>query len=1086
MFAYLVAEQGRPVPRDELAEALWGSEPPATWDKALTVVASKLRGLLSERGIDGASALTGAFGCYRLVLPEGTWIDVIVAADAADEAEEALEAGDLDHAKVAAALAESLLREPFLPGEAGVWVEGKRRELADVRGRALSALTDACLRSGAAADAAKWAELTIALEPFRETGYRRLMEAHVAAGNRAEALQVYERCRRLLDDELGTYPSPETESVYRELLEAPAVHARTLVAVEPPPSEPVAFAQAEREPRTRVKRRVGSRRTVGAAAVAVALIAAAIAVALAAANSKTRPTPVAANSIGLIDANGGNVTRQVSVDQAPTSVAVGSGAVWAANATAGTVSRIDPVTRSVRQTITVGASPSGITAGDRGVWVANHDDNTVSWINPQSNAVVKAITVGAGPTAVAYGYGSIWVTNSDDRTVTRIDADTGRVAKTIRTNAVGRGIAVGGGSVWVTDEATRSVIGIDPSTNTVVSKANVGAGPIGVAYGAGSLWVANALDDTVSRVDARTLAAEGTIPVRGGPSAVGFTDGAVWVSAEFGSRVVRIDPRRGVVVGSTPIGNRPAGLAADASGVWVVVQPSGEGHRGGRLISLDGAPGSIDPAQGPILSVTGADPAYETLTSLRDVGGAAGTEVVPNLAVALPLPTAGGRSYSFRLRPGIRYSDGRRLRAVDFRRGLVRTLRLGLGPNTQPFGKLAGAAGCIAHGRCDLSKSVLVQGSSTLMFRLPAPDPRLFLELAFVVPVPAGTPLRDVGTTPVPATGPYEIQSFVPGKLLTLVRNPYFHVWSAAARPDGYPDEIVYRTVGEVDRDAAVRDVLAGRADVVTMWNQSAGLHDVAALHPLQTHAVPLQATEFAFLNVRRPPFDDVRVRRALNYAVDRKRVAALQGASFARPTCQAVPPTVSGYHPYCPYTVAPDAAGEWRAPDLPKARALIRASGTRGQTIVLWSIPLFQPEAKYMVGLLRRLGYRARLHEMSDWNAYYAALNKAPIAQAGFIIWFVTPLAVDMLDTTGCRFQPNWSRFCKPEIDAQVERLRKSEPTDPSGTASFAAKIDREITEEAPLVPLFTPRFVDVTSGRVGNYQASNGSVLLDQLWVR
>src|SRR3954449_3111173 len=71
MFAYLVAEQGRPVPRDELADALWGEAPPARWDKALTVIASKLRILLGDAGVDGASALTGAFGCYRLVLPAG-------------------------------------------------------------------------------------------------------------------------------------------------------------------------------------------------------------------------------------------------------------------------------------------------------------------------------------------------------------------------------------------------------------------------------------------------------------------------------------------------------------------------------------------------------------------------------------------------------------------------------------------------------------------------------------------------------------------------------------------------------------------------------------------------------------------------------------------------------------------------------------------------------------------------------------------------------------------------------------------------------------------------------------------------------
>jgi class 3 adenylate cyclase/DNA-binding SARP family transcriptional activator len=214
LFAYLVAAQSRPVPRDELADAIWGESPPATWEKALAVLVSKLRGLLAEDGV----VLTNAFGCYRLDLPEGTWVDLFAAATGAQDAEEALAAGELDEARAAARSAESLTRPPFLPGEDGAWVEQKRRDLRDVLVRALECLRDADAAEGDLGNAVRYAAEITELEPFRETSYRALMQAHVAAGNPAEALRVYERCRRFLADQLGAYPSPESEAVYREIL----------------------------------------------------------------------------------------------------------------------------------------------------------------------------------------------------------------------------------------------------------------------------------------------------------------------------------------------------------------------------------------------------------------------------------------------------------------------------------------------------------------------------------------------------------------------------------------------------------------------------------------------------------------------------------------------------------------------------------------------------------------------------------------------------------------------------------------------------------------------------------------------------
>ena len=220
VFAYLAAQKGRPVPRDELAELLWGEELPATWEKALRVLMTKLRALLEECGIDGSTALTSAFGCYQLTLPAGTWIDVDAAVEAVERAEAALAAGDLDEARSKASSAADLARRTFLPGEGGSWVEEQRRDLRELLVRSLECLRDTSLGAGEFAEAVRRAVEVTELEPFRENSYRRLMQAHAAAGNPAEALRVYERCRRFLADELGAYPSSETEAAYLEILRA--------------------------------------------------------------------------------------------------------------------------------------------------------------------------------------------------------------------------------------------------------------------------------------------------------------------------------------------------------------------------------------------------------------------------------------------------------------------------------------------------------------------------------------------------------------------------------------------------------------------------------------------------------------------------------------------------------------------------------------------------------------------------------------------------------------------------------------------------------------------------------------------------
>jgi peptide/nickel transport system substrate-binding protein len=341
---------------------------------------------------------------------------------------------------------------------------------------------------------------------------------------------------------------------------------------------------------------------------------------------------------------------------------------------------------------------------------------------------------------------------------------------------------------------------------------------------------------------------------------------------------------------------------------------------------------------------------------------------------------------------------------------------------------------------------------------------------------------------PVASTGPYKIERYVPHRELTLVRNSHFRTWSEHARPNGYADEIVWRF--DVPPDKAVRRVVDGKADILLSGVPADRVEELAARYPGQVHLVPQRATAFVFLNTRRRPFDDVRVRRALNYAVDRSKMADLHGgAAVAEVTCQTVPPTVPGFRRYCPYTIAPSSTGAWKAPDLAKAHALIAASRTRGDRIVVWTFPFFGEEGRYLVSLLRRLGYCAGLKQFRRIDAYFTTINRASEVQAGFAGWFGFQSAANALGTLACDFRSNWARFCDSRFDRKVKRLAAAQAAAPAAAAELAAQLDRQIVDRAPWVPLFTPRFADFTAKRVGNYQPNTyaaATVLLDQLWVR
>jgi DNA-binding SARP family transcriptional activator/DNA-binding beta-propeller fold protein YncE len=566
VFAYLLSEEGRAVPRDELAEVLWGDAPPATWEKALSVLVSKLRALLEDCGVDGQAALRSAFGCYQLVLPPGAWFDLAAAREAAGRAAAALDVGDSGAAREAAVEAVALARRSFLPGEEGAWIEERRRELSELLVRALECLADACVAAGDAREAVRHAEELTTLEPYREGGYRRLMQAHAAAGDSAEALRVYERCRRLLADELGAYPSAETESIYRDLLQAPRSAAQAAL-----PETGAAAAVRADERRVRAGPRGRSVvAVVGVVAVAAGAMAAALSL-----SGGSGAVVARANSLAIIDPQANRIVASVPVGARPSAVAVSEGVVWVANTGAGTVARIDPKTRRVVETIGIGAPVIDVAAADGAVWTANGREGTVTEINPQTNTIVQSIDLGGQDElvpdeahAVAIGAGSLWVAKGA-RQIVRIDLKSGQIVATVDVGAQPSDVAVSGGSVWTATSAER-VLRIEPRTNRVVARAAIDF-PVSLAASPDAVW-AGTYPTTVWRINPTTTTVTGTVRTGGAAAGIAISPTSVWVAD--GAWVLRLDPRTNAVERRIRLGVYAADVAADRNAVYVAAAPA--------------------------------------------------------------------------------------------------------------------------------------------------------------------------------------------------------------------------------------------------------------------------------------------------------------------------------------------------------------------------------------------------------------------------------------------------------------------------------------------------------------------------------
>src|SRR6201986_695218 len=526
------------------------------------------------------------------------------------------------------------------------------------------------------------------------------------------------------------------------------------------------------------------------------------------------------------------------------------------------------------------------------------------------------------------------------------------------------------------------------------------------------------------------------------------------------------------------------------------------GHKGGTFTILaNSAFGVADPAQNYTLEEWQLlIDTHDGLVGFAKVGGVAGSKIVPDLGTSIPEPTNGGKTYVFHIRQGIKFSNGQTLKPSDFVRTFERQFTVP-GP-TSFYSGLIGADKCSTKG-CDLSKGVVADDSAyTLTLNLTAPDPELMdqLSLPFAFAVPASTSMKLTGNNVPPGTGPYMWKSYNPNTQAVLVRNPYFHVWSAQAQPAGDPNEIIEK-YGLQGSDE-VTEVLNGQANEVfdgdnIPSDQLSTLN--SPKYAGQVHVNVLTADYYFALNTRQPPFNNMQARQAINYAANRTAYVKIAGgSSLAAPTCQILPPNYPSYVPYCPYTAGSDHT-KWTAPDLAKAKQLVQQSGTAGMKVVVngTNDQVGKALVEQMISDLDAIGYKATPQLLSTSVQYPFVQNSSNSAKwnVGWSAWYQDyPAHADFPNSLlGCGTihpnsdaSPNIAAFCDQSIESKINQAESMEATDPTGAAKLWTQIDQAETDAAPWVDMYNPKQIDFLSSNVHGYSWNpQWYILIDRLWL-
>jgi YVTN family beta-propeller protein len=913
LLGVLLLHPGEVVSIDALIDGVWGETPPRTARHMVHEYVSRLR-----LGLGGAALISTRAPGY-VVERDACELDVTSFTELVATGRSAFEARR--HSQALRSFDEALslwrgdvLCDLILEGDAraaGARLEDQRRAVQSER-------VEVALALGRHHQLIPDLKRAVAAEPLDEQLRGQLMLALYRDGRQADALARYREGRRTLVEQVGIEPGAELRALEQAILR----HDPALA----PPLTSETFAENGGAPADSPPR-APRRRTGLAAAGAVVLIAGVATIAaVAARHAPHTAAPIRGDAIAVVDAAHARLVGSVTLGSPPGAIAYGAGSVWVSVPDSRSVARISPGSRRVTASIPLGVAAQSLAVAGSALWAVGSGSTdpylTLERINPTFGSVSRARrlpVVVMGDTGSLSGRGKTLLVAPRTGLLTRVDARSGRTLGQLDPNAAASAAVLGFGSSWLAYLEANLVVRVDSSG--AITQIPVGRGPSAIAVGKRSVWVANALDGTVKSIDPATSAVITTIPVGSTPTAIATAGDSVWVASGGDGTVVRIDERSTKVTANVEIGGSPRALAVGGGKVWASVQtpapaqPSG----GTAVVGVPSYVTSLDPA---VRFDVGSQVVYATCASLLnypDEPGAGGLRLVPDAARALPTVSKDGRSYTFKIRPGMRFSppSNQPVTAQTFKHTIERSSDPRMtGPPGQIFLRDVVGAPAYMAGKARHIAGIEAQGDRlTIHLTARAPDLPARLAITLFCAVPTDTPNRPVSGA-IPSAGPYYVASATAGRSFVLLRNPNYH----GNRPRRLQRiEIIVGALHPVAQiEASQLDYVIGGVPPMedARLERLYGAHSAPGRRGRQRFFVNRTlSVDYLDLNARRPLFASARMRRAASYAVDRNGLAETGGtfSTAAAPAQMRLPPGMPGFRDHHVYPLVPDLASARR-----------------------------------------------------------------------------------------------------------------------------------------------------------------------------